>query len=92
MLNSIRRESRFDLLLRQYKQGNIRMTDEVEQSLDRFCLFLYHHTDVHYFSFVNEKVLRAYITHHRSNNFDFISFAQVIKDVNHFLAFLRIHK
>lgn len=88
-LDSIRKDSRYDLLLRQLRNNNLCTVEEIKQSLDRFCLYLYKHTDIHYFSFVNEKILKSYISYHLSINFEIISFVQVIKDVNNFLFFLR---
>lgn len=90
MLDSIGGVSRYDFLLRQFQYESI--TEEIQQSLDRLCFYLYNHTNVHYFSFVNEKILIAYIKYHRSLNFEIISFKQTIRDVNNFLLFLRNNK
>lgn len=89
MHNSIGGVSRYDFLLSQFQYENKRITEDIQHSLDRLCLFLYNHTNIHYFSFVNEKILIAYINYHRSINFEIIPFFQTVKDVNNFLLFLK---
>lgn len=89
MLNSIGGVSRYNFLLSQFQYENKRITEDIQHSLDRLCLFLYNHTNVHYFSFVNENILLAYIKYHRSINFEIIPFVQTVKDVNNFLLFSR---
>ncbi|MBU8880844.1 hypothetical protein BGM26_17975 [Bacillus sp. FJAT-29790] len=84
------KDQRYNVLKSQFQHEYIE--SNMEQSLERICLFLYHHTNIYYLSFVNEKTLLDYLKYHRSISFEIIPFVRVVKDIKNFLFFLQNNK
>jgi len=89
-LRQTKKEYRWNLLKQQFDldPSNV-MYKELKESLNRILHYVYTYTNVMFIDFVDEKVLYGYVKYHISINFSIVDFKQVLKDIKHFIFFLK---
>ncbi|MCJ7840154.1 hypothetical protein MUB24_04355 [Lederbergia sp. NSJ-179] len=89
---SLRELSRYDVLLSQFQVGDLAIAQTKQQSLDRLFHYIYEHTDLLYLSFMRKEILINYLQYHALDQFQTLSFNEVMKDIKFFIRFLKNNK
>lgn len=91
-MKTLQKDLRYEMLLFQFqlhdKERN-HFNREFQESLQRIFMYIYQHTRILYLEFINKEILYDYIKHHYKTGFKDATFYEAVKDVKHFLYFLR---
>ncbi|MDQ0271249.1 hypothetical protein [Cytobacillus purgationiresistens] len=84
----MKNQMRKDFIDRQFTHANSFTLRMLQPSLDRVSTFLTEETNVRFITFVSEEHISAYFRHHHNQNFNILSFSEVIKDLKNLKFFL----
>jgi len=81
---------RYDSLVKEFYMEKVTFINmEKKQSYERILDFVYHHTDIYYIEHIESNTLYEYIRYHLLNSYNQLTFTDIIKDIKHFLYFLK---
>ncbi|WP_428909730.1 hypothetical protein [Niallia sp. Krafla_26] len=91
----IKNEKRYEILAKEFTFPSDKVayySIEIKNSLDRILAYVFNYTDIFYIRSIDENLLCDYIKHHSKNNFNQVSFDEVLKDTKNFLYFSKYIK